>query len=141
MKNKERFKEELVTACKQNAFSVFFDQYIKPYYQCRSWAEWDAKDDYKLAILTMLWLDEEYQELEVDWSKVEVDTPILVSTNEQRWVRRYFAEYRDGRVCAFDGGTTSWTSNESTEWEYAKLAEPQKPEHGDCVGYKYEHND
>lgn len=126
MKNRERFKEQLATACKQDAFSVFFDQYIKPYYQCRSWAEWDAKDDYKLAILTMLWLDEEYQEPEVDWSKVAVDTPILVSMSGQDWSHRHFAEYRDGIVCAFDGGATSWTSNVSTGWEYAKLAEPQE---------------
>ena len=85
------------------------------------------------------WLDEEYQAPEVDWSKVNVDTPILVSTNGQDWNHRHFAEYRDGRVCAFDGGTTSWTSNVSTEWEYAKLAEPQKPEHDSCVGCEFEH--
>lgn len=139
MKNRERFKEQLATACKQDAFSVFFDQYIRPYYQCRSWAEWDVNDDYKLAILTTLWLDEECQEPEVDWSKVEVDTPILVSTSGQDWSHRHFAEYRDGRVCAFDGGATSWTSNVSTGWEYAKLAEPQKPEHDSCVGCKLEH--
>lgn len=144
MKNKERFKEQLVTACKQNNFVVFFDQYIRPYYQCRLWAEWDSMSHYKIAILTMLWLDEEYkEEPEVDWSKVAVDTPILVSTDGQHWYHRYFAEYYDKTVYAFQEGTTSWTntSNVNTGWEYAKLAEPQKPEHGGCVGCKYEHND
>lgn len=128
MKNKERFKEELVTACKQNAFSVFFDQYIKPYYQCRSWAEWDAKDDYKLAILTMLWIDEEYQEgQEVDWSKVENDDPILVRHgDDEEWNRAHFACYEDGKVYAWSGGKTSWTANSYMHWEYVKLVEPQK---------------
>lgn len=142
MKNKEKFKEQLATACKQGTFSIFFDQYIKPYYQCRSWAEWDVNEDHKLAILTTLWLDEEYQEgQEVDWSKVDVDTPILVSTSGQDWSHRHFAEYCDGMVCAFDGGATSWTSNVITGWEYAKLAEPQKPEHDSRMVCKYEHND
>ena len=139
MKNKERFKEQLVTACKQNTFSAFFDQYIRPYYQCRSFGEWDFMSYYKIAILTMLWLDEEYQEQVVDWSKVKVDTPILVNTNGNRWRHRHFAEYRDGTVYAFNNGATSWTSNEKTGWSYAKLAEPQKPEHDGCVGCKYEH--
>lgn len=130
MKNRERFKEQLATACKQDAFSVFFDQYIRPYYQCRSWAERGVNDDHKLVILTTLWLDEEYQEPEVDWSKVEVDTPILVSTDGQTWYHRYFAEYYDETVYAFQEGTTSWTntSNVNTGWEYAKLAEPQEQE-------------
>ena len=32
--------------------------------------------------LTTLWLLEDYEEPETDWSKVEVDTPILVRTDE-----------------------------------------------------------
>lgn len=139
MKNKERFKEQLVTACKQNTFSAFFDQYIRPYYQCRSFGEWDFMSYYKIAILTMLWLDEEYQELEMGWSNVKTDDPILVSMDGHYWYHRHFAEYRDGIVCAFDGGATSWTTKLKTEWPYAKLAEPHKTEHDGCVGCKYEH--
>lgn len=139
MKNRERFKEQLATACKQDAFSVFFDQYIRPYYQCRSWAEWDVNDDYKLAILTTLWLDEEYQEPEVDWSKVEVDTPILVSADGNHWRHRYFACYKDGKCMSGLGGKTSWTASSYMHWMQAKLAEPQKPEHDSRVGCKFEH--
>lgn len=139
MKNKEKFKEQLVTACKQNTFSVFFDQYIRPYYQCRSFGEWDFMSYYKIAILTMLWLDEEYQEPEMDWSNVKTDDPILVSVDGQHWNHRHFAEYRDGTVYAFKDGATSWTTKLKTEWTYAKLAEPQKTEHDGCVGCKYEH--
>lgn len=131
MKNKEKFKDELIKICKEGQTKTFFNEHIQPFYKCRTW---DFMSHDKIAILTMFWLDEEYkEEPEVDWSKVNVDTPILVSTNGQDWNHRHFAKYRDGRVCAFDGGTTSWTSNVSTEWEYAKLAEPQKPEHDSCV--------
>lgn len=128
MKNRERFKEQLVTACKQNTFSVFFDQYIRPYYQCRSFAEWDFISHYKIAILTMLWFDEEYkEEQEVDWSKVNVDDPILVRDNDdEEWNQAHFACYEDGKVHAWSGGKTSWTAKSYLYWMQAKLAEPQK---------------
>lgn len=35
----------------------------------------------------------------VDWSKVAVDTPILVRDNIfSKWAKRYFAKYENGRV-------------------------------------------
>lgn len=71
------------------------------------------------------WADEEYIEPEVDWSKVAVDTPILVRDDEcKNWLKRYFAKYEDGKLYAFNDGKTSWSSNgEFLNWEYAKLAE------------------
>ena len=68
---------------------------------------------------------EEYKEPEVDWSKVEVDTPILVRDYEsQEWEARHFAKYEDGVIYAWDGGSTSWTSKGNvTEWKFAKLAD------------------
>lgn len=127
LKNRERFKEQLATACKQDAFSVFFDQYIRPYYQCRSWAERGVNDDHKLVILTTLWLDEEYQEPEVDWSKVENNDPILVRDgDDEEWNRAHFACYKDGKVHAWSGGKTSWTASTYIYWMQAKLAELQE---------------
>lgn len=136
MKNREKFKDELLKRCTSGDFDTFFDKYILPTYHRCTYSNTTFD---KIMILTMLWLDEEYQAPEVGWSKVAVDTPILVSTNGQDWNHRHFAEYRDGRVSAFNNGATSWTSNVSTEWEYAKLAEPQKPGYDSCVGCKFEH--
>lgn len=62
----------------------------------------------------------------VDWSKVAVDTPILVRDCEiSRWEKRYFASFENGKVHAWNSGTTSWsTENKNTmSWKYAKLAE------------------
>lgn len=123
MKNRDRFKNELVEACIKGTFNVFFNERIRSVYDCEAYR--NMTDD-RIMLLTTLWLEEEYQEQVVDWSKVDVDTPILVSMSGQDWSHRHFAEYRDGIVCAFDGGATSWTSNVSTKWEYAKLAEPQE---------------
>ena len=124
MKNREKFKDELLESCTSGDFDTFFDKYISPKYHCCTYSNTTFD---KIITLTMIWLDEEYQESEVDWSNVNVDTPILVSTNEENWSHRHFAEYRDGMVYAFVKGTTSWTSCGKHHWQYAKLAEPQKP--------------
>lgn len=55
---------------------------------------------------------------------MEVDTPILVRDYERdKWLPRYFAKYEDGVVYAWIDGKTSWTNDEVTRWEYAKLAD------------------
>ena len=73
------------------------------------------------------WADEEYKEPETDWSKVPVDTPVLVSDDGTNWVHRHFAKVTNtGAICVFSGGATSWsadTTNPITWYKYAKLAE------------------
>lgn len=60
----------------------------------------------------------------VDWSKVAVDTPILVRNNGCVWTKRYFAEYKNGKVRTYFNGATSWSSDgRMGSWEHAKLAE------------------
>lgn len=123
LKNRDRFKNELVEACIKGTFNVFFNERIRSVYDCEAYR--NMTDD-RIMLLTTLWLEEEYQEQVVDWSKVEVDTPILVSMSGQNWKRRHFAGYRNGTVYAFKDGATSWTINLKTEWPYVKLAEPQE---------------
>lgn len=76
------------------------------------------------------WLFSEYEEPEVDWSKVKVDTPILVKDIlKSEWIKRYFAKYENGRVYAWKEGKTSWSAvNEHNvnSWKYAKLAESEE---------------
>ena len=71
--------------------------------------------------------EKEHKEPRVDWNKVEVDTPILVGEGDGEWVKRYFAEYKDGIVYAWCGGSTSWDANNMMmSWKYAKLAEDEE---------------
>ena len=71
--------------------------------------------------------EKEHKEPRVDWNKVEVDTPILVGEGDGDWVKRYFAEYKDGIVYAWCGGSTSWDANNMMmSWKYAKLAESEE---------------
>ena len=80
----------------------------------------------------MLWFVEEYEEPEIDWSKVKVDTPILVRDYEDTesamvvWLKRYFAEYKDGLVYTWINGRTSWNEDCTKGWKYAKLAENEE---------------
>ena len=68
----------------------------------------------------------------VDWSKVQVDTKILVSEDGKDWYRRYFAKYEGGIIYAFPDGLSSFTAHYKPEyggyrrvcaWKYAKLYE------------------
>ena len=77
------------------------------------------------------WLFSEYkEEKEVDWSKVKVDTPILVKdTEEGEWRKRHFSGFKNGKVYAWCDGATSWTADgkyDVNSWKYAKLAESEE---------------
>ena len=64
--------------------------------------------------------------LPFDWSKVPVDTPILVrDSQDDEWLRRHFAKFEDGVVYTWDDGRTSWSLSSlgKVDWKYAKLAE------------------
>lgn len=81
-------------------------------------------------MLQAIWLMEDYEEPEVDWNEVKVDTPILVANEKDGpWMRRYFAKYENGRIHAWSVGRTSWTANtiaHTTSYAYAKLAEDEE---------------
>lgn len=75
---------------------------------------------------TEKWANSEYVEPPVDWSKVAVDTPILVRNSEEEvWEKRHFAKYENGIVYAWAAGGTSWSavSSNMTDWKMAKLTE------------------
>ena len=80
--------------------------------------------------LLMLWMAEEYkpEPPKVDWSKIKVDTPILVRhTEDEKWCKRHFAKCdKYGFVYTWKSGRTSWTEENLSVWKYAKLAENEE---------------
>ena len=76
------------------------------------------------------WANSEYVEPPVDWSKVAVDTPILVKdVKSGEWNRGYFAMYENGTVFTWYHGATSWSAEGDSDiasWKYAKLAESEE---------------
>ena len=93
---------------------------------------WTAPHNKSVSAWQYAKLIEDETESGVDWSEVEVDTPILVRDNEDTesatvvWLKRYFAEYKDGLVYAWTNGRTSWNEDEMYGWRYAKLAESEE---------------
>ena len=75
------------------------------------------------------WLNSEYVYPPIDWSKVAVDTPILVKdVKSGEWNRGYFAMYENGTVFTWYHGATSWSAEGDSDiasWKYAKLAESE----------------
>lgn len=123
MKNYEKYADEI----KRNDGNNFCNNFVIPVIhkgcECLSSCE-------QCRMLQMIWLLEEYEEPETDWSKVKVDTPILVRADEAiPWARRYFAKYEDGIVYVWNLGRTSWSADNNenmSAWPYAKLAESEE---------------
>lgn len=122
----ELFKRMYNLGCRKAEIengTVFF------YKNCERISQWLNRVDIRSTCFT-----EENQQIDiaeylgiVDWSKVEVDTPIFVRmSNEEVWKCRYFAMYEDGEVYAWQLGRTSWSNvikNSPIAWKYAKLAD------------------
>ena len=120
MKNYEKYAEKI----REYKGDSFCADFVKPNILKSDHCESDCT---KCRMLQAIWLLEDYKEPEVDWSKVEVDTPILVKTCEDgEWLKKYFAKYEDGRVYAWTSGCTSWTTGHMTAWNFAKLAESEE---------------
>ena len=128
MKNYEKYADEI----REYEGEAFCNDFVQPYILKQS--DCSGMDCGQCDMIRLIWLLEEYEdpeESEIDWSKIEVDTPILVRDSEDTesatvvWLKRYFAEYKDGLVYAWTNGRTSWNEDEMYGWHYAKLAESE----------------
>lgn len=76
---------------------------------------------------TKEWSEQEYVEPPVDWSKVSVDTKILVRDSEnEAWRKRHFAKFENGKIYTWNDGRSSFTTFEpelTSWWNQGKLAE------------------
>lgn len=85
----------------------------------------DERDSCYCGLRSMKWLVAEYKEPEIDWSKVPIDTPVLVSDDGVNWERRYFVrKSAEAMFGVYMHGATSWSADGYVVWyRYAKLAE------------------
>ena len=124
MKNYEKYADEISKYQGDNFCKDFVVPYILKLDNCDG-VTCDACNTFQ-----MMWLMEDYKKPEIDWSKVEVDTPILVRDDEnEEWHKRYFAKYNSGTIYAWIDGYTSWESYDDTDmisWRYAKLLEDEE---------------
>lgn len=131
MTNLEKYKDEIVNF--NNDDLDFCEGFIKKrILSSFGYTDCEEFSCDKCRMLQSIWSQEEYEEPkepEVDWSKVEVDTPIYVRSYDSDWTPRYFAYFRDGKVYAWSYGLTSWTATNKDDvagWPCAKLANTNK---------------
>lgn len=83
-----------------------------------------GKPDHNKEIID--WLNAEYQEPPVDWSKVPIDTPVLVSDDGEKWHKRYYSGVGDdGDPKVYSFGQTSWSGTDGARisYEFMRLAD------------------
>lgn len=103
---------DIITGTRLNEFSGYNEDLTVPFYS-----------QYDIMKAT---LNDEiiYERDEVDWTQVEVDTPVYVQGSDNRvWFKRHFSHFKDGKVYAFNNGLTSWTGRGvCSSWDKVKLA-------------------
>lgn len=71
------------------------------------------------------WLGKEYKAPQIDWSKVPVDTPVIVREKSGLERKRHFSKYEkyyNEPFFCFNDGKTSFTGNNTTQWDNCRLA-------------------
>lgn len=124
MTNGEKYGDEIKKQLFNTSDYCFCEDFVRP--KILNKRSCDNLDCNHCFLIQVLWLNEEYKEPGVDWSKVPVDTKIFVKDFENaEWIPRYFAMYKKGMVYAFSNGKTSFSVEEkgSIKWNFAKLAE------------------
>ena len=123
MKNYEKYEKKI----REYDGETFCADFVQPYILKQD--DCCGMDCGQCNMISLIWLLEDYKEPKVDWSKVEVDTPILVRQGKNgTWLERHFAKYENGDVYAWVDGQTSWTGADKIKWKFAKLAEGE----GEC---------
>ena len=133
MKNREKYKNELMDVIKMDGRICGF---VKKHGVFQMFGK-DLESFCEMTCVTcgaalQLWLDEEYEEPEVDWTKVPVDTLVRVrDREEQEWILMYFkgiSDYdRAHRFMTWCDGATSKTAcgGEYMMWKYCELVEDE----------------
>lgn len=141
MKNREKYRDEIIKAIKSRETCEFMNDIVIPEFigsKTDSKCICEMGDCRACLIRFTLWLDEEYEEPpkpEVDWSKVPVDTLVRVrNRKENEWVMRYFKGIDEKRTSHkflvwTDGKTSKTVGRCGMEtWKYCELVEDDNHE-------------
>ena len=121
MKNYEKYEEKI----REYKGETFCADFVQPYILKQD--DCCGMECGQCSMLQLIWLMKEYEEPQVDWSKVEVDTAIYVKASKYgKWFKRHFAEYKNGKIYTWGNGLTSHDTSRMMEWKYAKLAESEE---------------
>lgn len=127
MKNREKFRDEIVKAIKSRETCEFMNYTVIPEFigsKTDSKCICEMGDCRACLIWFTLWLDEE--EPPTDWVNVPVDTLVRVRNDENgEWLLRHFCEWdgdMDLKYSTFPNGRTSKTATYYIEnWKFCEL--------------------
>ena len=132
MKNREKYKNEVMDVIKMdgNICEFMIKHGVSQMFGKDMESFCGETECTSCTTALQLWLDEEYKEPEVDWSKVPVDTLVRVRDHERKdWNLRYFKGIDDSsseRFMAWECGATSVTAEgDYTNWKYCELVEDE----------------
>lgn len=134
MKNREKYRDEIIKAIKSRETCEFMNDTVIPEFigsKTDSKCICEMGDCRACLIRLTLWLDEEYEEPEVDWDNVPVDTLVRVKDfGDDVGILRYFkgidACNPVERFVAWADGKTSVTANGNcTNWAFCELVEDE----------------
>lgn len=135
MTNYERHKEKIDKVLHDDTYMIAIDTNEKEVVTCQ---ELNCKNclfshhynkNTRCEVNRIKWLVAEYTEAEMDWSKVPVDTAVLISVDNKNWFNRYFAGVNEkGQPTVFCYGATQWSNGyeEPCHFKYIKLAEIER---------------
>ncbi len=130
MLNKEKFAKEIIDiACRGQHIAVVNEKPTTCYdiIDCKGCIFYNNNNRRCNNNAIKEWANSEYVEPPVDWSKVAVDTPILVRDyDHQDWLKRHFAKCENSVVFSWTDGKTSWSNERTIGWKQAKLAESEE---------------
>lgn len=138
MLNKEKYAKEIMDVALKHDTVALVDGKVcscndtMDCHKCFFHTDWST--DWNCDRKFIEWSNSEYKETEIDWSKVPVDTPIVVrdrdwTSNEK--LLRHFAKFKNNKIYAWTDGRTSYTIKEfgddyddaMASWDYAEIAE------------------
>ena len=117
MLNKEKYAKEILDiVCQDGTKPAVIDNLpirctdVSDCHDCKFYASNNCNDAF------LEWVNSEYKEPEIDWSKVPVDTCILVTDSCGNTIKRHFAKYNNKIIYAYPDGTTSWSFDNQVEY-------------------------
>lgn len=135
MKNREKFRDEIVTMVLDGETCDFMKNVVIPEYidgreRSENFCSTNSCED--CSKLFAFWLDEDYEATPTDWVNVPVDTLVRVwDTRAYECVLRYFKGIDDSnptrKYVAWAKGATSVTAyGQVTHWKHCELAEDEE---------------
>ena len=111
MLNKEKYTKEILDIVCAGHGIAKQNGHLQPC-RCTVCSNCDFNTDLDCAEEMQKWANSEYKEPEIDWNKVPVDTPILITNSSYgHTLKRHFAKYDNKKIYAYPDGTTSWSFN------------------------------